>query len=76
MNIKILGSGCASCKKLQSLTEEAVKELGVDATIEKVDDFAKIMGYGVMKTPAIVVDEVVKASGRIPGKDEIKGYLK
>lgn len=75
MNIKILGSGCANCKKLQSLTEEAVKENGVNATIEKVEDFQKIMAYGVMRTPAIVINEKVKAFGRIPSKDEIKKYI-
>jgi small redox-active disulfide protein 2 len=76
MNIKILGSGCANCKKLQAVTEEVVKGMGVEATIEKVEDITKIMGYGVMKTPAIVVNEKVKAFGRIPGKDEIKKYIK
>lgn len=75
MNIKILGSGCANCKKLQAVTEEVVKEMGVAATIEKVEDIQKIMGYGVMRTPAIVIDEKVKAFGRIPGKDEIKKYI-
>lgn len=75
MNIKILGSGCANCKKLQALTEEAVKENGATATIEKVEDFQKIMAYGVMRTPAIVINEKVKAFGRIPSKDEIKKYI-
>ena len=76
MNIKILGSGCTNCKKLQAVAEEAVKEMGVNATIEKVEDIQKIMGYGVMRTPAIVVNEKVKAFGRIPSKDEIKKYIK
>lgn len=75
MNIKILGSGCANCKKLQAVTEEAVKEMNVTANIEKVEDIQKIMGYGVMRTPAIVINEKVKAFGRIPGKDEIKKYI-
>jgi len=75
MTIKILGSGCANCKKLQALTEEAVREMRVDATIEKVEDFQKIMGYGVMRTPAIVINEKVKAFGRIPSKEEIKKYI-
>lgn len=76
MNIKILGSGCANCKKLQAITEEVVKETGIAATVEKVEDFQKIMGYGVMRTPAIVVNEKVKAFGRIPSKNEIQQYLK
>lgn len=75
MNIKILGSGCANCKKLQVVTEEVVKEIGVSATIEKVEDIQKIMGYGIMRTPAIVINETVKAYGRIPSKDEIKKYI-
>ena len=75
MNIKILGSGCANCKKLQAVTEEVIKGMAVEATIEKVEDIQKIMGYGVMRTPAIVINEKVKAFGRIPGKDEIKKYI-
>lgn len=75
MNIKILGSGCANCKKLQALTEEAVKEMNASVHIEKVEDIQKIMGCGVMRTPAIVVNEKVKAFGRIPGKDEIKKFI-
>lgn len=75
MNIKILGSGCANCKKLQAVTEEAVKEMSVTANIEKVEDIQKIMGFGVMRTPAIVINEKVKAFGRIPGKDEIKKFI-
>ena len=75
MNIKILGSCCSNCEKLQKLAEEVVKEIGVSATVEKVSDIQKIMGYGVMKTPAIVVNEKVKAMGRVPGKDEIKKYI-
>ncbi|KUO75449.1 MAG: redox-active disulfide protein 2 [Desulfosporosinus sp. BRH_c37] len=63
MNIKILGSGCANCKKLQAVTEKVVKERGIDATIEKVEDIKKIMEYGVMRTPAIVINEKVKAFG-------------
>jgi small redox-active disulfide protein 2 len=75
MNIKILGSGCANCKKLQALTEEAIREIGAAATIEKVEDMKDIMGYGVMRTPAIVINEKVKASGRIPRKEEIKEFI-
>lgn len=75
MNIKILGSGCANCKKLQANTEEAIKELKIDATIEKVEDINQIIDYGVMKTPALVVDEKVKASGRVLSTEEIKEIL-
>ncbi|HAN09440.1 MAG TPA: redox-active disulfide protein 2 [Clostridiales bacterium] len=76
MNIKILGMGCANCKKLYQSAEEAVKELNTDANIEKVEDIQKIMEYGVMRTPAIVINEKVKAFGRVPSKDEIKEYIK
>lgn len=75
MIIKVLGSGCASCKKLEENTKKAVEELGIDATIEKVTDFKDIMAYGVMKTPALVVDENVKIMGRVPSPDEIKKHL-
>ena len=75
MNIKILGSGCANCKKLQANTEEAIKELKIYATIEKVEDINQIIDYGVMKTPALVVDEKVKASGRVLSTEEIKEIL-
>lgn len=76
MNIKILGSGCKNCKKLEAQTKKAVEELGVEAVIEKVEDFKKIMKYGVMQTPALVVDEEVKVSGKIPKIEEIKEYIR
>jgi len=75
MIIKVLGSGCANCKKLEENTKKAVEDLGIEATIEKVTDFKKIMAYGVMKTPALVVDEKVKIMGRVPSADEIKKCL-
>jgi len=73
--IKVLGSGCANCKKLEANVREAVKQLGIEATIEKVQDFKDIMAYGVMRTPALVVDEQVKVMGRVPSVEEIKKYL-
>jgi len=76
VNIKILGSGCKNCKKLEAQTKKAVEELGVEAVIEKVEDFKKIMKYGVMQTPALVVDEEVKVSGKIPKIEEIKEYIR
>ena len=75
MNIKILGKGCANCEKLQKLTEEVVRETGTAASVEKVSDVQKILGYGVMRLPALVVNEKVKALGRIPGKEEIRKFL-
>ena len=75
MNIKILGSGCSNCKRLEENTKNAIEELGIDATIEKVADFKEIMDYGVMSTPALVIDGKVKIMGRVPSSDEIKKYL-
>lgn len=75
MNIKILGTGCARCKTLEKLTQEAVTATGTDATIEKVEDIVKIMGYGVMQTPALVINEKVMVSGRVPSVSEIRQLL-
>lgn len=75
MNIKILGTGCPKCKTLEKLTREVVEQNGIDATITKVDDIVEIMKYGIMATPALVVDEKVTIKGRIPSIDEIKRVL-
>lgn len=75
MNIKVLGMGCCNCIKLYENTQDAVKDLGIEANIEKVEDMAKIMEYGVMRTPALVINEKVVVQGRIPKKDEIKKLL-
>ena len=75
MNIKILGTGCTKCKKLEQLTNEAVAEMGIEATVEKVEDMFKIMQYGIMRTPGLVVDEKVVLSGRLPKSDELKELL-
>lgn len=76
MIIKVLGTGCANCKKLEAHTREAVKELGIDATVEKVEDVQGIIAYGVMKTPALVVDEKVKSMGRVLSVEDVKQLLK
>ncbi|TCO74362.1 thioredoxin family protein [Marinisporobacter balticus] len=76
MNIKVLGTGCTNCKKLEANAKEAVKELGLDnVTIEKVEDIPSIMKYGVMKTPALVIDEQVKVMGKVAKTDEIKKLI-
>jgi len=75
MVIKILGSGCANCKRLEKLTQEAIKDMGVDATIEKVQDIQKIMSYGIMSTPALVIDGKLKVYGKVPDKNTIKKYI-
>ena len=76
MLIKILGSGCAKCNRLEQLTREVVAELGIAATFEHVTEMEQIMAYPIMTTPALVVDEAVKVAGRMPGKDEIAGWLR
>lgn len=76
MLIKILGSGCAKCDRLEQVTRAAVAELGLDASFEHVREMDQIMAYPIMTTPALVIDEQVVASGRIPGKDELLGWLK
>ena len=75
MEIKILGSGCAKCKTLEKLTREVVDQNGIDATITKVEDIMEIMKYGIMSTPALVVNEKVDIKGRVPSSDEIKKIL-
>ena len=75
MNIKILGTGCSRCKTLEKLTREVVEQNGIEATITKVEDIVEIMKYGIMSTPALVVDEKVEIKGRVPSIDEIKKIL-
>lgn len=75
MIIKILGAGCMNCKKLEANVRKAVEELGIEVSIEKVTDFKDIVSYGVMRTPALVVDEQVKLVGKVPTAEEIKKYL-
>lgn len=74
--IKILGTGCPKCKQTTALVEEVVKETGVDATVEKVEDIMEIMKYNIMSTPAVVIDEKVTIKGRIPSKTELAQLLK
>jgi small redox-active disulfide protein 2 len=76
MIIKILGSGCPKCQNLEANAKQAVAELNLDATIEKVTDMTAIMNYGIMSTPALVADEKVLSYGRIPDVEEIKKMLK
>jgi len=73
--IKVLGPGCTNCKNLERVTREAVDALGLDATIEKVEDYPTIMGYGVMSTPALVIDEKVVVSGRVPRPAQVRELL-
>jgi small redox-active disulfide protein 2 len=76
MEIKILGTGCTSCRNLEKNTIAAIEEMGISASIEKVENLMDIMAYNVMRTPALVVDEKVKIMGRVPSVEEIKKYLR
>jgi len=75
MEIKILGTGCSNCKNLEKATREAVAELNLDATVVKEEDIVKIMSYGIMRTPALVMDEKVLFYGRVPSVSELKEIL-
>lgn len=75
MNIKIVGPGCARCQELDKRTEEVVNELGLDASVEHVKDINKIIEYGILTTPGLVVNGKVVCSGLVPSKDEITRLL-
>ena len=75
MNIEVLGTGCSSCQTLETRVQRVVEDAGLDGTVEKVEDMQEIMKYGVMSTPALVVDGEVKSSGRAPSVQELKDLL-
>ncbi|MFA5523510.1 MAG: thioredoxin family protein [Tissierellales bacterium] len=75
MIIKILGTGCSKCDKLEKNAKKAVKELGIDATVEKVADLKEMVAYGIMEVPALVVDDEIKAKGKVLSSEEIKKFL-
>lgn len=75
MNILVIGTGCAKCKTLAQVTEQAVKELGLTAEITKVTDLKQIMALGVMMTPALAVNGTVRVVGKVPSVAEIKTLL-
>jgi len=75
MEIKILGTGCAKCKALEKATKEAVEKTGLNATITKVEDIVEIMQFGVMTTPALVIDGEIVVKGRVPSVDELSKLL-
>jgi len=76
MKIEILGTGCPKCKKTAENASQAVKELGIEAEVMKIEKIDEIMKYGVMMTPALVIDNEVKCAGKIPAVDEIKKWIK
>jgi small redox-active disulfide protein 2 len=75
MEIKILGGGCANCRALEAMAREAVAALGIEATVEEVTDYAAIASFGVMRTPALVIDGTVFLSGRVPQRDEVRRII-
>ena len=75
MNLKVLGTGCSNCKKLELLTKELITELNIDAQVEKVEDIEEIMKTGVMSTPALLADGKIVVSGYLPSRDELTTLL-
>ena len=75
MEIKVLGRGCANCDKVVALVKEVVSQKGLSATVQKVTDYKEIIGYGIMRTPGLVVDGKVVVYGRVPSREEIGGWL-
>ena len=76
LTIKVLGSGCANCKRLEANARKAVENLGIEAQIEKVTDYAEIMKYPILSTPGLVVNEKLVSAGRVPNETEIAVWLK
>ncbi len=75
MRIKVLGPGCINCKTLAKRTLEAVQQLGIEASVEKVEDIQTIASYGILRTPGLVIDEKVVSYGRVPKVEEIKAFI-
>lgn len=75
MHIKVLGPGCVNCKTLERRTQEALEELNIPATVEKVEDYQKIASYGILRTPGLVIDEKVVSSGVVPRVEDIKNLI-
>ena len=75
MKITIYGSGCAKCKQVEDLVKKIVAETGVNAEVVKVSDMREMISAGVLSTPAVGIDGIIKASGRIPGAEEIKNWI-
>jgi len=76
MKIEILGTGCVKCHKLEEMVKESLRDSGATADVAKVQDIKSIMGYGVMTTPALVIDGEVKVAGKLPSVEQLKGWLK
>jgi small redox-active disulfide protein 2 len=75
MEIKVLGPGCAKCKKTEEVVKEAMAEAGIEAEVEKVTDTMEIAAAGVFGTPAVIIDGEVKVVGKVPSKDQVRSWL-
>ncbi len=75
MDVLVLGSGCAKCKRLEKMANEAMAELWMDTRVQKVTDFDEILKFDIMSTPALVINNTVMCSGRIPSMDELKEWF-
>ena len=76
ITIKVLGPGCANCKRLEQITRKVLDSLAAEANVEKVTDYRQIVDLGVMSTPGLIVNDKVVSSGRIPSEEEITGWIK
>lgn len=74
-NVKVLGTGCPKCEQLMKQTEQAVQELGLECSVEKITDIQQITSHGVMMTPALIVDGQIKVTGKVPSLDDLKKML-
>jgi small redox-active disulfide protein 2 len=75
VNIKVLGSGCANCKKVEANARKVVETLGIEAQVEKITDYADIMKWPILSTPGLVINDKLVCAGRIPSEDEITAWL-
>ncbi len=75
LTIKVLGSGCANCKKLETVTRQVIEQMGAQAEVIKVTEYSDIMAYNIMSTPALVINEKVVSFGRIPSPAEITTFI-
>jgi small redox-active disulfide protein 2 len=75
LSIKVLGSGCANCKKLEAIAKQAVASLGVEAEVLKVTEYADMMEYNIMSTPGLVINEKLVSAGRIPSQAQVTSWL-